>query len=182
MAAGISGCALQNVDGMNTLHALPVMNPPGTHCVAGCIHIFNKQAVAHRLAVAARQMIYGEKIVYSGPRIVSATAAGGGTLTVKYDAIGTEGAGIKLRSTYGFEVSSTATDSTGKLGSWTRVNATSATKDTVTLSGISGKVVALRYAWEDSPSIFAVPPTGPAVFNGEGLPATPFLLNLTTSD
>ena len=23
-----------------------LMNPPGTHCIAGCIHIFNKQAVA----------------------------------------------------------------------------------------------------------------------------------------
>jgi hypothetical protein len=39
------------------------MNPPGTHCVAGCIHIFNKQAVAHRLALAARHMIYNESLV-----------------------------------------------------------------------------------------------------------------------
>ena len=85
-----------------------LMNPPGTKCVAGCIHIFNKQAVAHRLALAARQMIYGEKVVFSGPRIVSAaldlsalssssSASGGSTLTVKYDSIGTEGEGIKLR-------------------------------------------------------------------------------------
>ena len=35
-------------------------------------------------------MIYGEKVVYSGPRILSASAAAG-TLTVKYDNIGTEG-------------------------------------------------------------------------------------------
>ena len=37
-------------------------------------------------------------------------------LTVKYDTIGTEGEGIKLRGGYGFEVSSTATDATGKVG------------------------------------------------------------------
>jgi hypothetical protein len=36
------------------------------------------------------EMIYGEKVVYSGPRILSASAAAG-TLTVKYDNIGTEG-------------------------------------------------------------------------------------------
>lgn len=42
----------------------------------------SKQAVAHRLALAARQMIYGEKIVFSGPRIVSASGSGS-TLTVK---------------------------------------------------------------------------------------------------
>ena len=53
--------------------AFDLMNPPGTHCIAGCIHIFNKQAVAHRLALAARHMIYQEKLVFSGPRIVSAS-------------------------------------------------------------------------------------------------------------
>ena len=51
-----------------------------------------------------------------------------------------------------------------------------ATKDTVTIK-VSGPVKALRYAWEDSPSIFTN--TGPCVFNGEGLPATPSLLNVT---
>ena len=43
----------------------------------------------------------------------------------------------------------------------------------------SGAVKALRYAWEDSPSVFTG--TGPAVFNGEGLPATPSLLNITAA-
>lgn len=73
----------------------------------------------------------------------------------RYDTIGTEGLGIKLRGGYGFEISSTATDSSGKLGNWSRVNATASTKDTVTISGITtGAVKALRYAWEDSPSIY----------------------------
>lgn len=114
--------------------------------------------------------------VYSGPRIVSASVSGS-SLTVEYGTIGTEGLGIKLRGGYGFEVSSVATDSTGKAGDWVRVNATVATKNTVTLSGIRGPVKVIRYAWEDSPSIFTN--TGPCVFNGEGLPATPSLLNVT---
>ena len=71
-----------------------LMNPPGTKCISGCIHIFNKQAVAHRLALAARAMIYKEqKLVFSGPRIASAALAGS-TLTVKYDTMGTEGAAL----------------------------------------------------------------------------------------
>jgi hypothetical protein len=93
------------------------------------------------------------------------------------DTVGCDGEGIKLRGGYGFEVSTTETDKTGTNGTWTRVNATAATKDTVTLSGIPGQVKALRYAWEDSPSIFTG--TGPAVYNAEGLPATPSLLDLT---
>ena len=56
------------------------------------------------------------------------------------------------------------------------MNATAATKDTVTIT-VSGPVKALRYAWEDSPSIFTN--TGVCVYNGEGLPATPSLLNVT---
>ena len=56
------------------------------------------------------------------------------------------------------------------------MNATAATKDTVTIA-VSGSVKALRYAWEDSPSIFTN--TGVCVYNGEGLPATPSLLNVT---
>lgn len=155
-----------------------LMNPPGTKCIAGCIHIFNKQAVAHRLALAARSLIYAEKLVFSGPRVVSASVSAG-TLTVQYGPIGTEGTGIRLRGGYGFEVSSTPTDPTGKNGTWTRVNVTSATKDTVMVAGITGPVAAVRYGWEDSPSIFTN--TGPAVFNGEGLPATPSLFQTVTT-
>eukprot|EP01052_Picozoa_sp_SAG31_P025176 SAG31_NODE_2193_length_6224_cov_3.425469_4_plen_218_part_00 len=164
--------------------AFDLMNPPGTKCVAGCIHIFNKQAVAHRLALAARHIIYGEDIVFSGPRIVSATSAGG-IVTVTYDSIGTEGGGIKLRSSgstdailyYGFEVSSTPTDATGKAGTWTCVNVTSSTKNTVSFP-FDKPIKSIRYAWEDSPSIFNNG-TGPCVYNAEGLPATPSLINLT---
>ena len=76
-------------------------------------------------------------------------------------------------------MSSTPTDTSGKGGNWTRCSVNAATANTVSL-GVVGKVVAVRYAWEDSPSIFTS--TGPAVFNGEGLPATPSLLNVTSAN
>ena len=91
--------------------AFDLANPPGTHCVAGCIHIFNKQArrwyfldlislavlltskasmlqaVAHRLALAARQMaqaITGSRAAASrttasvSRSLAPAVSAGGG--------------------------------------------------------------------------------------------------------
>eukprot|EP00750_Incisomonas_marina_P013073 INCI17218.2.p1 GENE.INCI17218.2~~INCI17218.2.p1 ORF type:complete len:516 (-),score=65.07 INCI17218.2:453-1928(-) len=55
--------------------AFDLANPPNTKCFSGCIHIFNKQAVAHRLAVAARATIYNDSSVvsFSGPRPLAAT-------------------------------------------------------------------------------------------------------------
>merc|ERR1712187_323895 len=79
--------------------ALDLANPPGTNSPAGNIHIFNKQAVGHRLAVAARHVVYGETtLVYSGPRVTSVQAKGASVI-VTYG-VGTEGGGLKLRSKY----------------------------------------------------------------------------------
>ena len=153
--------------------AFDLANPPGSHCVAGCIHIFNKQAAAHRLALGARAVVYGEDIVFSGPRVESVVpGSAAGTVEVSYGAIGTEGAGIKLRGAYGFGGSAD-----GK--TWVRGNATTATKTTVTVTFPLSlpNLAQVRYAFDDSPSIFTG--TGPAVFNGEGLPATPGLYNVT---
>jgi hypothetical protein len=134
--------------------AFDLSNPPGTKCVSGCIHIFNKQAAAHRLALAARSMIYKEKIVYAGPRVSSVKAAGG-TVTVTYDAIGTEGLGIKLRTTDGMISPSDSCPvgshcsgfeaSNGQI--WFEGNATSATNNTVTVKFpvTAGVLTELRY-------------------------------------
>ena len=84
--------------------ALDLANPPGTNCFLGCVHIFNKQAVAHRLALAARSAIYNESVVFTGPRVERVTQLNSSSLAVKYSRVGTDGQGIKLRSSYGFEV------------------------------------------------------------------------------
>jgi hypothetical protein len=163
--------------------AFDLANPPGTKCFWGCVHIFNMQAVAHRLAVAARVAIYGEKgVSFSGPRIVGATAGTeGNAVTVTYDAtVGTEGGGVVLRlngnSTGGYGFEATAD---GK--AWVRVNATRASALTLTLDipQAVGSIQQVRYAWEDAPSIFTG--TGPCVFNAAGLPATPSVTNVTTA-
>eukprot|EP00937_MAST-01D_sp_MAST-1D-sp2_P001120 g1120.t1 len=177
--------------------AFDLANPPGSHCIAGCIHIFNKQAAAHRLALGARRVAYGEAgLVFSGPRVEGVAVApvargveeaGAGAAvaaTVTYGAVGTEGAGIVLRGAYGFEGSADG----GK--TWVRGNATAATKTTVTVAfpaaalagagagaGAGAALTHVRYAFDDAPSIFTG--TGPAVFNGEGLPATPGMYNVT---
>eukprot|EP01046_Picozoa_sp_COSAG06_P061126 COSAG06_NODE_13277_length_1274_cov_2.793191_2_plen_205_part_00 len=84
--------------------AFDLANPPGTKCFWGCVHIFNKQAVAHRLALAARHNAYGEtSLVSSGPTVTSVAAHGTSGAVVNYGE-GTEGGGIALRSKYGFEV------------------------------------------------------------------------------
>lgn len=63
------------------------------------IHIFNKQAVGHRLAVSTRAFVYGEQLVYSGPRVAgaNATADSDGSVVVSFGPIGLEGKGMVLR-------------------------------------------------------------------------------------
>ena len=102
----------------------------------------------------------------------------GSVMDVTYDKIGTEGLGIKLRGAYGFEVNS----GQGATSTWVKVNATSATHNTVSVA-IPPRVVSVsqvRYAFDDAPSVFTN--NGPAVFNGEGLPGTPWLWNVTKGE
>ena len=134
--------------------------------------IFNKQAVAHRLALAARKSIYGEAaLVVDGPIPIKITVSGKDLLVTYNASRGANGKGIVLRSSYGFDVT-VASGST-----WIKVNASANTKTTVTLTLPStiaaADVTRVRYAFEDKYSTFFG--TGPAVFNGEGIPATPYL-------
>merc|ERR1712113_969487 len=106
--------------------ALDLSNPPGTKSLAGDIHIFNKQAVAHRLALAARHVVYGESgLVYSGPRVVSVQAKGGSAI-ITYG-VGTEGGGLKLRSKFGFQVCSANCTSPGAMWMNATISASTAT-------------------------------------------------------
>ena len=155
--------------------AFDLANPPNASCISGCIHIFNKQAVGHRLAVAARYHIYQESIVYSGPRIVSAAAGAGNILLVTFDSIGLEGKGLTLRGVSGFEVTVDGVN-------WvetTNLTVESANTVVITLDGTieAAKVLQLRYANSDIYSTFYN--NEPAVFNGEGLPTAPTLISIS---
>eukprot|EP00927_Polykrikos_kofoidii_P053737 TRINITY_DN48299_c0_g1_i1.p1 TRINITY_DN48299_c0_g1~~TRINITY_DN48299_c0_g1_i1.p1 ORF type:complete len:615 (-),score=61.73 TRINITY_DN48299_c0_g1_i1:62-1786(-) len=152
--------------------ALDLGNPPGTHSMAGNIHIFNKQAVGHRLAVAARHVVYGDdRLVYSGPRVVS-VARKGNSVTLTYG-VGTEGGGLEMRSKMGFELCSahcTKSDAT-----WVGADVIANSSTTVTLAA-DPAVTTVRYGHMDEPSVFTG--TQLAVYNAEGLPATPGIYNI----
>ena len=140
--------------------AFDLANPPHTTCFWGCVHIFNKQAVAHRLAVAARRTVYGESaLVGSGPTVTGVAAHGSGAV-VTYGQ-GTEGGGIALRSKYGFEVCAKDCEAgfalNGAAGPFVNATITGSTKTTVTIAapaGFEGKVAMVRYGWDDMPSLF----------------------------
>lgn len=120
------------------------------------IHPANKQDVGTRLALAARGIAYGEKLIYSGPLLRQAHRDGS-AIRVWFDFCG---AGLVLRgSGEGFEIA-------GEDGAW---KPATARVDGVTLLVSSPDVaqpVRVRYAWADSPRF--------SLFNAEGLPASPF--------
>jgi len=149
--------------------AFDLANPPGTKCFWGCVHVFNKQAAAHRLALAARGLVYKEKVVYMGPVVTSVNATAGPAAVITYSE-GTEGKGLLLRGSYGFEVLA------GTI--WQRVPIVANTATTVTIKS-SSEFTMVRYGYDDMPSVFYG--TGPAVFNTEGIPANPGMWNITTS-
>merc|ERR1711972_257088 len=76
----------------------------------------------------------------------------------------------------GFEVCSA--DCKKPTAKWTKVNVTMNTATTVTLQAGAATAAAVRYAHIDSPSLF----TGNqlAVYNAEGLPATPGIYNVNS--
>jgi len=183
--------------------AFDLANPPKTNCISGCVHIFNKQAVAHRLAVSARNTVYGEKkLVFSGPRVSAVKAAGANAVTVEYGGVGMEGGGLKMRGQYGFDVCYAKCDNVTSSNivyvgppslehpggmpaamsskaprgfGWYQANVTAVAGNVLTVSGPAtnpgGPITKVRYGHDDMPSVFYG--TGPAVFNAEGLPATP---------
>jgi sialate O-acetylesterase len=121
------------------------------------LHPTNKEPVGVRLALAARAMVYGEKIEYSGPifqsmkvegnrAILSFTHTGGGLLA-------------KDGELKDFIIA-------GADGHFVPAKA-EITGDTITVSSPEvAAPVAVRYSWKNVPD--------GNLFNKEGLPASPF--------
>lgn len=122
------------------------------------IHPTRKEPVGARLALAARQIAYGERIVASGPTFDHLKVRGNqARIRFKNTGTGLELHGPKLT---GFSIA-------GADGRFVWANATIETKDTVVLSSPSvPKPVHVRYGWADFPVL--------NLFNKEGLPASPF--------
>ncbi|MBM3860131.1 MAG: sialate O-acetylesterase [Verrucomicrobia bacterium] len=125
---------------------------------AGQIHPKNKQAVAHRLALNARALIYGEKLEYSGPICES---------------MNVEGSSIRLRFTHttgglkakdGSELKGFAIAGEDQKFVWADAKVDGET--IIVSSPRVAKPVAVRYAWAGNPICNLI--------NGAGLPASPF--------
>ncbi len=134
------------------------------------VHPHNKQEVGRRLALAARALAFGEKVVYSGP-LIKTVALDHDEIVVEFDHADGLTVG-KLSTTQpvadgsrllGFSILSD--------GKWTSADAR-IDGDKVVIPLNDGQTVAeLRYAWADFPVC--------NLFNGAGLPASPFRAELT---
>jgi sialate O-acetylesterase len=121
------------------------------------IHPRNKRPVGARLALAARAIAYGEKVVYSGPVYQSMKVEGDKvSLSFKHIGGGLEARGGELK---GFLVA-------GEDEVWREAKAEIKGDHVIVYSAETPKPVAVRYAWAKYPTC--------NLYNKEGLPATPF--------
>lgn len=143
---------------------------------AESIHPLDKQDVGGRLALAARGVVYGEKIVYSGP-VYRGMKIEGNAIRLSFAQVGSGlMVGRKL------PLQATSEDTAGKLrrfaiagedGKWVWGEAVIDRDEVVVSSPNVPKPVAVRYAWANNPD-------GCNLYNKEGLPASPFRTDETT--
>jgi sialate O-acetylesterase len=120
------------------------------------VHPTDKLDVGLRLARGARALSYGEAIEYSGPLYRQATPEGN-AISVWFDHA--QGMAAKGSELTGFEVA-------GKDGQFAPAKASIEGSTVVVTSPSVAEPVAVRYGSANSPSC--------NLFNGEGLPASPF--------
>ncbi len=120
------------------------------------VHPTDKLDVGLRLARAARALNYGEDIEYSGPMFRQATPESG-SIRVWMDHA--KGLNAKGGAVTGFEVA-------GRDGKYFPAAATIEDMTVVASSPSVPEPVYVRYGWANSPQC--------NLFNGEGLPASPF--------
>ncbi|XP_064029249.1 sialate O-acetylesterase isoform X5 [Pogoniulus pusillus] len=152
--------------------ALPTLPRPGRACPccpsASCsIHPRDKQTVALRLQLGARAVAYGERsLVFQGPYPARATLeVTKGLLNVTYS----QELLWRRRDAAGFEVRCSSQRG------WVPAPVVAVGSRTVTLAlaGCGPLVLGLRYAWAEWPCDYQAC----ALYNSQGLPAPPFLLD-----
>jgi len=128
------------------------------HGSASNIHPPEKEPVGQRLALAARAVAYGEKIVSSGP-VYRSVEIQGDKAIVHFDHVGSGLTHPGNGPLMGFTIAG----ADGKFGPADAV----IRGGTVEVSSASiSKPVAVRYGWANAPEV--------DLFNREGLPAVPF--------
>lgn len=121
------------------------------------IHPRKKEPVGARLALAARRIAYGDRLVYSGP-VYKSMRVDGNRAILSFDHVGggLEARGGKLT---GFALA-------GPDGKYVWADAEIAGSAVVVSSPQVAKPVAVRYGWANYPVV--------NLWNRDGLPATPF--------
>ncbi len=125
------------------------------------IHPRNKQEVGRRLALAAKNRVYGMDVVPTGPRFESVEFRDGAAY-VRFDHVGE---GLKVKNKYGYLQGFTLAGA-DQTFHWAKAELL----DNHTVRVFSDAVqspVAVRYAWADNPNLANL-------YNSEGLPANPF--------
>lgn len=124
------------------------------------IHPRNKQEVGRRLALAARHVVYGESLVYSGP-VYRAVRFEGASARIAFDtqrsALAVRGGG---KAVHGFEIA-------GDDRRFHPAHAQISGDKVIVTSDAVAQPKAVRYAWSDNPE-------DADLVNREGLPASPF--------
>ncbi len=123
------------------------------------LHPDRKKDVGDRLALAALNLVYGEKIISSGPLYKSA-AIEGNKIIISFDQVGSG-----LISSDGEELSEFAIAGADKKYVWAK--ATIEGNKVIVSSPLITAPIYVRYAWADDP-------VNPNLYNREGLPASPF--------
>ena len=124
------------------------------------LHPADKAPVAHRLALLARNRIYGEDVVSSGPLIESAERMENGEVRLAFRHTGSGLQALDATEPGGFEVA-------GRDGKFVAAQAR-IVGDSVIVRSEGTTPVHVRYAWSPNPFPSA------NLYNAEGLPASPF--------
>ena len=143
------------------------------------IHPRYKQEVGRRLAMAARNVIYGENVYFQGPVAQKFTVDVTNKMgVVKFTNVGNMG--LEIRHYQGFEFYGD--------GQWmTPNNATFTTNGadeiTMELEGdLVNSVEMIRYLWFHAPCYPVIGPYNCPIYDKQNeLPALPFIMNLTKS-
>nr|WP_321353893.1 sialate O-acetylesterase [uncultured Draconibacterium sp.] len=123
------------------------------------IHPLNKKEVAHRLALEAERVAYGNKEIVSAGPLYESMKVEDGSMLITFSSVGS---GLYANSLLeGFQVA-------GDDGRFVWAKAVVMSKNTVKVwSDKVEQPKAVRYAWNDNPA-------GSNLKNKEGLPASPF--------
>ena len=127
------------------------------------IHPTHKQPVGYRLSLVARHLVYGEDVVYSGPRYLSNHLREDGKIEINYTDIG---GGLVAKDSAGGEIKGFVVgDDNGQLA-W--AYAVIDGDQVLVWNDNIPEPQLVRYAWEYNPA-------GVNLYNEEGLPGAPFL-------